>query len=88
MNAYEHNADAGNGVVIESGTDAITGDFSAIQVLVAATFTVFTERGSSGDAMTGFAVPAGTILYNGQGITAFTMSSGTVRAYKCLTYSS
>jgi hypothetical protein len=32
--------------------------------------------------MTGFAVPAGTMLYNGKGITAFTMSSGTVRAYK------
>jgi hypothetical protein len=31
--------------------------------------------------MTGFAVPAGTMLYNGKGITAFTMSSGTVRAY-------
>ena len=82
MKANEHNANAGNGVVIESGTDAITGDFSSIQVLVDATFTVFTENGASGDAMTGFAIPAGTILYNGQGITAFTMSSGTVRAYK------
>jgi hypothetical protein len=32
--------------------------------------------------LTGFEVPAGTILYNGLGITAFTMSAGVVRAYK------
>lgn len=76
------NAGAGNGVVVESGTTAVTGDFYAIQVLVAATFTTFTENAASGDAMTGFEVPAGTILYNGKGITAFTLSAGTVRAYK------
>lgn len=86
MNAFEHNANAGNGVVVETGTTAVTGDFSAIQILEAATFTVFTEQGSSGDVMTGFSIPAGTILYNGRGITAFTMSSGKVRAYKRLTY--
>lgn len=76
------NAGACQGVVTESGTTSVTGDFYAIQVLVAATFTTFTENAASGDAMTGFAVPAGTTLYNGKGITAFTMSSGTVRAYK------
>lgn len=84
QNAIDLNGNSGasQGVVIESGTTAVTGDFYAIQVLVAATFTTFTENAASGDAMTGFAVPAGTILYNGKGITAFTMSSGTVRAYK------
>jgi hypothetical protein len=51
-------------------------------VLVAATFTTFTENNKTGDNMTGFEVPAGSILYNGAGITAFTMSAGTVRAYK------
>ena len=87
MNAYEHNANAGNGIVIETGTTAVTGDFFSIQVLEAATFTTFTERGASGDAMTGFSIAAGTILENGQGITAFTLSSGKVRASKRLTYS-
>jgi hypothetical protein len=75
-------AAAKNGVVVETGTTAVTGDFYAIQVLEAATFTVFTENGKTGDAMTGFSIPALTILYNGLGITAFTMSSGRVRAYK------
>lgn len=71
-----------NGVVTETGTTAVTGDFYAIQVLEAATFSVFTELAASGDAMTGFAIPAGTWIYNGQGIKAFTLSSGKVRAYK------
>lgn len=76
------NAAAMNGVTTETGTTAVTGDFYAIQVLEAATFTTFTENAGDGDAMTGFSIPAGTILYNGKGITAFTMSSGKVRAYK------
>jgi hypothetical protein len=76
------NAGAGNGVVIETGTTAVTGNFYAIQVLVEATFSTFTENGASGDVMTSIAIPAGTILYNGLGITAFTMSAGVVRAYK------
>jgi hypothetical protein len=87
MNAYEHNANASNGVVIETGTTAVTGDFYAIQLLAATTFSTFTERGAEGDAMTGFEMAAGTILSNGQGITAFTLSSGKVRASKRLTYS-
>lgn len=70
------------GVVVETGTTAVTGKFYAIQVLEAATFTTFTESGASGDSMTGFSIPAGTILYNGLGITAFTLSGGKVRAYK------
>lgn len=86
MTTFEHNANAGNGVVVETGTTAVTGDFSAIQVLEEANFSAFTENGSLGDAMTGFAIPAGTILYNGKGITAFTLTSGKVRAYKRLTY--
>jgi hypothetical protein len=76
------NAGATNGVVVESGTTAVTGDFYAIQVLVEATFSTFTENGASGDVMTSIAIPAGTVLYNGRGITAFTMSAGAVRAYK------
>jgi hypothetical protein len=70
------------GVVVETGTTAITGKFYAVQVLADAQFSVFTENAKTGDAMTGFTIPAGTILYNGLGITAFTLSSGAVRAYK------
>ena len=80
------NAATKNGVVVETGTTAQTGDFYAIQVLAEATFATFTENGSSGDVMTGFAIPAGTILFNGMGITAFTLTSGKVRAYKRNTY--
>lgn len=76
------NTGAANGVVVEAGTTAVTGSFYALQVLEEATFTVFTENGASGDAMTGFAIAAGTMIYNGLGITAFTLSGGKVRAYK------
>lgn len=70
-----------NGVQTVTDTSAVTGDFFAIQVLEAATFTTFTEAAATGNAMTGFSVPAGTMLYNGKGITAFTLSAGKVRAY-------
>ena len=70
------------GVVVETGTTAVTGKFYAIQVLEDAQFSVLTENAKSGDSMTGFSIPAGTILYNGLGITAFTLTSGKVRAYK------
>ena len=76
------NAAAMNGVVTETGTTAVTGDFYAIQVLEEATFSVFTENTASGDAMTGFSISAGTLIFNGKGITAFTLTSGKVRAYK------
>jgi hypothetical protein len=75
-------AGACHGVVVETGTDAVTGKFYAIQVLSDATFSAFTENGKTGDVMTGFAIPAGTVIYNGLGITAFTLTSGKVRAYK------
>lgn len=68
-----------NGVVVETGTTAVTGNFSAVQVLADAVFSTFTESNATGDAMTGFTVPAGTILYGT--ITAFTLTSGKVRAY-------
>lgn len=77
-------AGACHGVVVETGTDAITGKFYAIQVLSDANFSVFTENGASGDTMTGFTITAGTTIINGLGITAFTLSSGRVRAYKLI----
>ena len=68
-----------NGVVVETGTTAVTGDFCAIQVLTTANFSTFTESEASGDAMTGFDIDPCILL--GQ-ITAFTLTSGRVRAYK------
>lgn len=70
------------GVVVETGTDAVTGKFYAIQVLEDAQFSALDENAKSGDSMTGFTIPAGTIIYNGLGINSFTLASGKVRAYK------
>lgn len=81
-NDFSNNVGANLGVVNETGTTAVTGDFYAVQVLTEATFDTFTERGASGDALTGIAIPAGTVISNGMGITAFTLASGAVRAYK------
>lgn len=81
---FNQDAHAKNGIVVETGTTAVTGDFYAIQILETANFATFTENNKSGDAMTGFDIPAGTMLYNGAGITAFTLNSGKVRAYKRL----
>lgn len=68
------------GIVNETGTTAITGDFCRIQCLTATTFALLTDSLASGGALTGFAIPAGTEL---QGkFTAFTLTSGAVRAYK------
>ena len=85
MNAFEHNANAGNGVVNVTNTSPVTGDFYAVQVVTAATFSAFTERGATGSITTS-EVAAGTWFLNGQGITGFTLSAGSVRAYKRLVY--
>lgn len=69
------------GVVDETGTTAITGgDFYALQCLTDTVFSSLTETGKSGDAITGITISAGQILF-GQ-FTAFTLTSGAVRAYK------
>lgn len=67
------------GGVHETGTTAVTGDFSAIQILEAATFSLITRPDFTGDALTGFAIPAGTVLYGR--CTEFTLTSGKVIAY-------
>ena len=69
---------AGN--VNESGTTAITGDFCAIQILTDAVFSLITDSLASGDAITSLTLPAGLVLYGK--FTAFTLTSGAVRAYK------
>ena len=68
-----------NGVTVTTNNTAVTGSFTAIQVLEDATFSVFTETGATGQAMTGFTVPAGVTLFGR--ITAYTLTSGKVRAY-------
>lgn len=69
-----------NGSVTETGTTAITGDFEAIQMLEDSVFSLLTDSVGSGDAMTGFSISAGQIIYGK--FTAFTLTSGKVRAYK------
>ena len=72
-----------NGVVVETGTTAITATagypFSHIQIMADTVFATLTDQSASGDAMTGFTVPAGMTL-TGK-FTDFTLTSGKVRAY-------
>ena len=68
------------GAVFESGTTAVAGEFCAILVVEAAVFSALTWPELTGDAMTSVTIPAGVTIY-GQ-ITAFTLSSGKVLAYK------
>lgn len=70
------------GAVFEDGTDVVTGDFCAIQVIEEATFSAITWAKLSGDTFTDIAIPAGTVLF-GQ-ISAFTLSGGKVLAYNAV----
>lgn len=67
-------------VLFESGTTAITGNFSRIEVVTAATFSLLTAPKATGDAMTGIAFPANFAIKTL--VTAFTLSSGSVLAYR------
>lgn len=67
------------GVTVTTNTSPVTGSFTAIQVLEDATFSAFLELGATGQAMTGFVIPAGVTLFGR--ITAYTLASGKVRAY-------
>ena len=68
-----------SGVVVATGTGSGTGPFNAIFVVAAATFSAWSEDGLTG-TMTGVAFPAGSWIYGN--IKNFTLTSGTVRAYK------
>jgi hypothetical protein len=80
MELYDMDSAGLFGVVTETGTTAVTGNFAQILCLTATTFSLFTETNGSGDAMTGVAIPAGTLI-KGR-ITAFTLTSGAVRAHR------
>lgn len=65
--------------IVSGAAASTTSPFVALFVAVAATFTVLTQ-GSGTGTYTGIAFPAGTWIY-GQ-ISAFTISAGTVIAYR------
>lgn len=71
------------GVTVTTNTSPVSapagGSFTAVQVLEDATFSAFAELGASGQSMTGFVVPSGVTLFGR--ITAYTLTSGKVRAY-------
>lgn len=69
-----------NGHHNETGTDAVTGSFYAIYVYEDANFSTLTSPKNTGDAWTGYTVPAGTTIPGP--ITAFTLTSGKVVALK------
>jgi len=68
-----------NGAVVVTPSIPATGSFCALQVLEEANFSAVSWSELEG-SLTGFAIPAGTVIY-GQ-ITAFSLSSGKVLAYK------
>lgn len=68
-----------SGVQVATGTGTGTGPFNAIFVVAAATFSAWAEEGLTG-TMTGVAFPANSWIYGN--IKSFTLTSGTVRAYK------
>lgn len=67
------------GVVVTTNTTPVAGNFQAIQCVTATTFSALAEENDSGQAMTGWEIPAGTWLF-GQ-FTGYTLLSGNVRAH-------
>ncbi len=86
MSPFDRQLQGLSGVYTETGTTAVTGDFCLIQILEAATFSVLTETTAitGSDAMTGFSIPANTILVGK--FSAFTLTSGKVRAHVSAQY--
>lgn len=67
------------GVVFTSNTTPVTGNFRVIEVIEQANFSALTVENATGSA-TGWNFPAGTKIYGK--ITAYTLASGKVAAYK------
>jgi len=67
------------GNVTETGTTAVTGNFIAIQMLADTVFSLLTDTVGSGDDATSITYLRGEVIF-GQ-FTAFTLTSGAVRAY-------
>lgn len=82
MNEFEKITLGMAGSVNETGTTAKTGLFFAITCLTDTVFALLTDQMADGDTLVGVTLPAGTTLYGR--FTAFTLTSGAVRAYKPL----
>ena len=67
------------GATIVTDTAATTGKFCAIQFITAGAFSALTLQNSTG-TFTGVTYPVGFVIYGD--ITAFTLSAGSVIAYK------
>lgn len=63
-----------NGHHNETGTTAVTGSFYAVYVYEDAVFDLLTSPKNTGDAWTGYTVPAFTMIPGP--VTAFTLASG------------
>lgn len=68
-----------NGARVVNNTVAVVGPFFAVQLLTASIFSSATVN-YEGGSITGFSIPAGTILYGDWD--GFTLASGIVVAYK------
>lgn len=78
-----NNFNGESGAVIESGTTAITGYFNAITFISDTVFSLLTPAPNysfSTDTISGITFPAGLTIYGK--FTAFTLTSGSVIAYK------
>ena len=70
-----------NGAQMVTGTGSATGPFVAIFCVAATNFSAFSEEGLGG-TITGVAFPANSWIFGR--INSFTLTSGTVRAYRKL----
>lgn len=68
-----------NGAVVETGTTAITGEFHCVHCIADTVFASYTNNWT-GDSLVGVTIAAGTHLFGRW--TAFTLTSGSVIAYK------
>jgi hypothetical protein len=64
---------------VATTTDAVTGNFQAIQFITDGSFTSVSQTSLSGDALTGVTFPAGFVVF--AAVTAFELAAGKVIAY-------
>lgn len=81
-NNYEKEQAGEAGATFESGTTAITGQFCRLHTVSATVFSALSWYGLDGDALTGVTIPANFELKGN--ITGFTLTSGSVLAYKAV----
>lgn len=84
MNHAERLAFGHGGATTETGTTARTGSWFSIHMIEDTEFSVLTDNlaDPNGNAATGFVYGAGQVIFGD--FTAFTLTSGKVRAYRQL----